>query len=133
MAARKTAIDKMSDAVMGILNEYGDDIKANLDAITKKSGAEGAKALRRKSREVFQSKDGEYAKGWKYEFRKTRRYAKTTVFNEHYSLPHLLEHSHDIRNKKGGKVYGQTDPHPHIAPVEKELVDTYEREVLKKL
>lgn len=117
---------------MGILNEYGDDIKANLDTITKKSGAEGAKALRRKSREVFQSKDGEYAKGWKYEFRKTRRYAKTTVFNEHYSLPHLLEHGHVSRNGTG-RTFGQVPGREHIQPVADDLVETFEREVVSKL
>lgn len=130
---RKTPIDRMNKAIMDELNKYGDDIQANLDAITKKAGAEGAKALRRKSKSVFPGGSGEYASGWKYEFRKTRRYAKTTVFNEHYSLPHLLEHPHTIKNQKNGPVYGQTAPHVHIKPVEEELVDTYEREVLRKL
>lgn len=131
--AKKTPIDKLSEAISGILEEYAEDVQASLDVITKKSGAEGAKMLRRQSRQAFKGGTGEYAKGWKYEFRKTRRYAKTTIFNDHYSMPHLLEHPHDIRNKKGGTVYGQTAPHPHIALVEKELVETFEREVLKKL
>lgn len=129
--AKKTAIDKMAEAVSGILSEYAEDIQASLDTITKRIGAEGAKTLRRKSREVFPNGSGEYAKGWKYEFRKTRRYAKTTIFNEHYSLPHLLEHPHAIRNGVGS--YGETQAHPHIKPVEEELIKTYEREVVAKL
>ena len=74
-----------------------------------------------------------YAKGWKYAFRKTRRTAQTTIYNEHYSLPHLLEYSHDVKNKKGGRVLGQTKPHPHIAPIADELVRAYQKEVLDKL
>lgn len=129
--AKKTAMDKMAEAVSGILSECAEDIQASLDTITKRFGAEGAKALRRKSQEVFPGGSGEYAKGWKYEFRKTRREAKTTVYNEHYSLPHLLEHPHAIRNGVGS--YGETTARPHIRPVEEELVETYEREVVAKL
>jgi hypothetical protein len=129
--AKKTAIDKMAEAVSGILSEYAEDIQASLDTITKRIGAEGAKTLRRKSREAFPSGSGEYAKGWKYEFRKTRREAKTTIFNEHYSMPHLLEHPHAIRNGVGS--YGEAQAHPHIRPVEEELIETYEREVVAKL
>lgn len=129
--AKKTAIEKMSEAVSGILSEYAENIQASLETVTKKMGAEGAKALRRKSREVFPGGSGAYAKGWKYEFRKTRREAKTTIYNEHYSLPHLLEHPHAIRNGVGS--YGEAPAHPHIKPVEEELVQTYEREVVAKL
>lgn len=128
---KNTAIEKMSEAVSGILTEYAEDIQGSLDAITKRMGAEGAKALRRKSREAFPGGSGEYAKGWKYEFRKTRREAKTTIYNEHYSLPHLLENPHAIRNRVGS--YGETPGRPHIRPVAEELVETYEREVVAKL
>ena len=131
--ARKTPIDQLGTAISGILNEYGDDIQRNLDIITKKMGAKGVQALRRESKAKLKQHTGEYAKGWKYEYRKTRRHSKTTIFNDHYSLPHLLEYSHDVKNRKGGPVIGQTAPHPHIAPVEKELVEAFEREVLSKL
>lgn len=129
--AKKTPVEKLGDAISGILEEYAEDIQASLDAITKKMGAEGAKALRRQSRQAFPGGTGEYAKGWKYEFRKTRRYATTTIYNEHYSLPHLLEHPHTIRNGVGS--YGETPAHPHIQPVADELVEKYEREVVSKL
>ena len=118
---------------MGILNDYGDDVQQNLNVITKKMGQKGAQALRKESGVKLVQHSGEYAKGWKYAFRKTRRTAQTTIYNEHYSLPHLLEYSHDVKNKKGGPVLGQTKPHPHIAPIADELVKAYQKEVLDKL
>lgn len=130
--AKKTPVEKLGDAISGILEEHAEDIQASLDHITKKMGAEGAKALRRQSRQAFPGGTGEYAKGWKYEFRKTRRYAKTTIYNEHYSLPHLLEFGHVTRNGTS-RVLPRTPAHEHIAPVEAELVEAFEREVVAKL
>ena len=130
--ARKTPLDQLADAIGDILNEYEDDIQANLDTITKEMGKKGAAALRKESRQVLKVHSGDYAKGWKYEFRQTRRYAKTTIFNEHYSLPHLLEHGHVNRNGTG-RVFGSTPAHEHIAPVAEMLTESYEREVLDKL
>ena len=115
-----TTIEK---AVNRILKDYGDDVARNVDIITKKMGAAGARALRRKSRQVLKSRTGKYAKGWTHGFRKTRRYARTTIYNEHYSLPHLLEHGHKTRN--GGRAKAI----PHIAPVE----DWAEAEAMKAI
>ena len=130
--ARKIPLSQLSDAISGILNEYGDDIQTNLDIITKKMGAKGAQTLRKESRQKFPNGTGEYAKGWKYEFRQTKRYAKTTIFNEHYGLPHLLEHGHVTRNGTG-RVYAPTPAHEHIKPVAEKLVEIFEREVMNKL
>lgn len=127
--ARKTAIDKLAANVGKILEEYAGEISDNLDAITQQMGQKGAQALRQSSKEKLKQHTGEYAKGWKYEFRQTKRMkmGTTTIYNEHYSLPHLLEHGHAKRG--GGRVPG----HPHIAPVADELVETYQREVIEKL
>ena len=130
--AQKTPIDKLADAISGILNEYEDDVQDNLALITQKFGQKGAKALKQASRETFPNGTGEYANGWKHEFRKTRRYAKTTVFNEHYSLPHLLEHGHATRNGTD-RVYPPTPGREHIKPVADKLAETFEREVVDKL
>ena len=128
----KTTIDKLGDAVAKVLSEYEDDIRRNLDIITRRMGQKGAEALRRKSKEVLKLRTGEYAKGWKYAYRKTRRAAATTIYNEHYSLPHLLEHGHVTRNGTG-RTFADTPAHEHIAPVEEALVNAYEQEVLSKL
>lgn len=130
--ARKTPIDKLGEAVMGILEEYQDDIGANIETITRKMGQKGAQALKRQSKKAMKQQTGKYAKGWKYDFYTTKRYSKTTVHNEHYSMPHLLEHGHATRNGDG-RVYPDTPAHEHIAPVAESLTGAYEREVLSKL
>lgn len=121
----------MEKAAKRILKGYGEDVKRNVDAITKRMGQAGARALRKKSGEVLKG-TGEYAKGWTYAHRQTRRYSKTTVFNDHYSLPHLLEHGHVTRNGTG-RTYGETPGHEHIRPVAEDMVNTFEKEVIDKL
>ena len=130
--ARKTAIDKLAEGVNKILKEYDDDINANIDLITKAMGKEGAKALRASSRQNLKKHTGEYAKGWKYAYRKTRRYAKTTIFNEHYALTHLLEYGHVTRNGDQ-RTYPRTPAHVHIAPIADEITQTFVKEVQSKL
>jgi len=128
----RTPIDRLGAAVQGILNEYQDDIEANLETITKRMGQKGAQALRQQSKKALKQDTGEYAKGWKYDCHKTRRSSKTTIYNEHYSLPHLLEHGH-VTDNGTGRTYPDTPGHPHIAPVAEALTETFEREVLEKL
>ena len=131
--ARKTPIEQLNKAVMGMLSEYAGEVGENLGKITEEIGKKGRQALRKESREKLQSHSGKYAKGWQVKVEKGRMKTTATIYNEHYSLPHLLEYAHDVKNRKNGPVLGQTKPHPHIEPVEKELVELFEREVLKKL
>ena len=135
--ARKTALDKLNEAIAGMLSEYGEDVGKNVGEIAERIGKEGVKALRRKSRETFPVKrgrktTGNYARGWKAQVEKERLRTKVTIYNDHPALPHLLENGHITRNQTV-KTYAPTPGHPHIAPVEKELVETFEREVLRKL
>lgn len=129
--ARKTPIDQLNKAIMDMLTEYGDDVAGNMEKIVETMGKKGKQALRKESRRALKSDTGEYAKGWQVKIDRERLKTTATIYNDHYSLPHLLEYGHEIVNKKGGP--GQAAPHPHIEPVEKELVETFEREVLKKL
>lgn len=131
--ARKTPIDQLSKAITDILNEYAGEVGENLGKITEEMGKKGKQALRRESKVKLKTHTGDYARGWQVKIDKGRLKTTATIYNDHYSLPHLLEYSHDVKNRKGGPVIGQTAPHPHIAPVEKELVEAFEREVLSKL
>lgn len=130
--ARKTAIDKLNEAIAGILNEYGENIRDNVGEIAEAIGKKGVQALRRESRSKLKEHTGKYAKGWKMQVEKGRMGTKVTIYNEHPALPHLLENGHVTKNQTG-KTYARTPAHPHIAPVEKELVETFKREVLDKL
>lgn len=134
---RKTAVDKLNEAISGILEAYGQDVDKNLGRIAEDIGREGVKALRRKSRETFPVKkgrkiSGDYAKGWKMDVKRERLKTTVTLYNDHPALPHLLENGHATKNQTG-KSYRRTPAHPHIEPVEKELVEAYEKEVLRKL
>ena len=131
--ARKTPIDQLSKAITDILNEYAGEVGENLGKITEEMGKKGKQALRRESKVKLKTHTGDYARGWQVKIDKGRLKTTATIYNDHYSLPHLLEYSHDVKNRKGGPVIGQTAPHPHIAHVEKELVEAFEREVLSKL
>ena len=128
---KKTPIDKLADAVSDILSEYGDDVQGTLDIITKRMGSKGVSALKQQSRAKLKVQaNSKYVNGWKYEFRKVKRYAKTTIFNEHYSLPHLLEHGHALR---GGGRSGFVEGREHIAPVETKVIEQFERELINDI
>lgn len=131
--ARKTPVDQLNRAIMGMLTEYGDDVTGNMGKIVEEMGKKGKQALRKESRRALNTVTGEYAKGWQVKVDKQRLKTTATIYNDHYSLPHLLEFGHEVKNRKNGPVIGQAAPHPHIETVEKELVETFEREVLKKL
>lgn len=131
--ARKTPIDQLNKAIMDMLTEYGNDVTGNMEKIVETMGKKGKQALRKESRRALKTDTGEYAKGWQVKIEKGRLKTTATIYNDHPALPHLLEYGHEVKNKKNGPVTGQAAPHPHIEPVEKELVETFEREVLKKL
>ena len=133
MAARKTPIDQLNKAIMDMLTEYGNDVDGNMEKIVETMGKKGKQALRKESRRALKTDTGEYAKGWQVKIEKGRLKTTATIYNDHPALPHLLEYGHEVKNRKNGPVIGQAAPHPHIEPVEKELVETFEREVLKKL
>ena len=131
----KTPIDQLNRAISGILSEYAEDIQGNVDQIAEQMGKKGVQALRKEARRVLKpSKSGksEYTRGWKMQVEKGRLSTKVTIYNEHPGLPHLLEYGHVTRNGTG-RTYAPTPAHAHIAPVEKELVQTFEREVVAKL
>ena len=130
--AAKTPIDKLASAISDILEEYGDEITDNVGEIAIAMGKKGVQALRQESRTKVQEQTGEYARGWKSTVDHGRLSTTVTIYNEHYGLPHLLEHGHVIRNGTG-RVYGEVRGREHIAPVEEELVEAFEREVVEKL
>lgn len=134
--ARKTALDKLNDALSDILNQYAGEVQDNVAQIAEDMGRRGVQALRAKSRETFPVKggksSGKYARGWTMQTEKTRLGATVTIYNEHPGMPHLLEHGHVNRNGTR-RTFGQTPGHEHIKPVADELAETFEREVVSKL
>ena len=128
----KTPIDKLSDAISAILNDYAEEIGDNVGEIAVELGKKGVKTLKQQSRAEFPKGTGEYAKGWKSQVDRGRMATTVTIYNDHYSLPHLLEHGHVTRNGTG-REYGTVPGREHIKPVADKLVETFEREVVSKL
>jgi len=124
--SKLTPIDRLQAEVSAILEEYGDEVAENLDEITKEVGKKGAKALRSSSKGSFGG-SGKYARGWTYEVEESRLGTTVTLYNRTPGLPHLLENGHAKRG--GGRVPGRS----HIAPVEAELIESFEKEVTSKI
>lgn len=126
--ARTVPIDRLKDEIDNILAEYAEGVSADLSAAVKKVGASGAKALRAESKRTFPRGSGRYAKGWTVTTTQSRSGASAVIHNRDLpGLPHLLEFGHANRN--GGRTEGRV----HIAPIEKEVVEAFEKEVLNAL
>jgi len=122
----KTTLDTLADDIGKILEEYQDDVKQNLDQITKQIAQKGQQALKNESKSKF--KGDRYWKGWKVDLQVGRLDTKATIYNASLpGLPHLLEKGHAKRN--GGRVEGTV----HIAPIEEKLVAEFEKQVRSKL
>lgn len=137
--ASKVTLENLGSEIQKILKDYENDVLDNMDVITKKVGQKGAKILRDESLAKFPSSGmhkQRYGETWTYKADHKRLYTTVTIYNRQAGLPHLLEHGHVSANGTGRNY--QTDKAPvagreHIAKVEKELVQQYEREVIQKL
>ena len=127
----KTPLDKFSAEIAGILEEYADDVQSNLEEITKEVGKKGAKAVQAQAKATVGGKM--YASGWTSQVEATRIGTTATIYNKaRPGLAHLLEHGHVSRNGTG-RTFGRVPGHEHIAPVEQELVDEFQKELEKRL
>ena len=120
--ATKTPIDKLDAAIMDILEEYAEDLQRNVDEAAVRVGKAGANALKATSRQTFGG-SSKYARGWKSAVETGRAGKTVTLYHAIPSRPHLLENGHAKRG--GGRVAGRE----HIAPVEKEITEKFEKAV----
>lgn len=120
-------IDDLSKAYSEILDDFYMMLPEDI-AKAQKAAAKGAvRTLKQTS-----PGDGRYHKGWKTKTEQTRTGASTVIYQgEQPGLAHLLEFGHPIVS--GGRTVGQARAFPHIAPVEAQVVDAYEKELTKVL
>ena len=131
----KLTIDNFGQEIEKLLGEYGDDVLDNLDEATKKIVKQGVKLLRSESKSKFgtsPSRDKKYAASWTTQFETGRMSTQGTIYNTQSGLPHLLENGHVSRNGTG-RTLGKVSGRKHIEPVERKIVEAFEREVKNKL
>lgn len=121
-----TAIDKLNAQIKKILEEYADDVTSNVEEAVEKVGKQGVNTLRSESRQKFNG-TGTYAKGWTRQTNKSRVGSSVTIYNKIPGLPHLLENGHAKRG--GGRVQGTE----HIAPVAKEIAESFEEKIRESI
>lgn len=127
--AKASPVEKLNTEITKILAEYSDEINTNMGIVVRSVCGKGAKALRASASQAVKSSD--YAKSWKSQVTDGRLYTEGVIYSEVPQLPHLLEYGHVVIS--GGRVAGRAKAHPHIEPVAKEIVESFEREVMKKL
>lgn len=123
---KRTPIDKLTQTVSKVLEEYGEEVQDKLDEIVPKLTKKGAQTLRQQSKATFGG-TGKYASGWTTQIETGRVSTQGTIYNKTPGLPHLLEYGHALR--QGGRTKGR----PHIKPVEEALVKEFESKVKKEL
>lgn len=142
--ASKTPVDKLSEEVRALLDDYSRELLVSMDDVIKSVSKAGAKALRAQSKQTFGG-SGKYAKGWTYTVGKDLsgsedtalvsvkgRRIKGIIYNKDVpGLPHLLEYGH--LNRNGARTGSKTPGRPHISKIEDWLVENLESEMVKRL
>lgn len=133
MASKITA-ETLATEVKKILNEYGDEVSANLGEIVTDVTKKGVRALKSESAATFgvvNKRKKKYKNTWTSQMQTSRLSKQGTIYNTQAGLPHLLEHGHAI--VAGGRKLGDVAGREHIAKVEDELIRLMEQEVKSKL
>lgn len=111
-------ISQLSHEINRQLSMYTEDIGERINEAAKDIANEGVKELRQTSPSGTRKKK-KYKKGWKLK-NINNRYI---INNTQYQLTHLTEKSHVTRSG------GRTSAQPHIAPVERKMIQKFERAV----
>ena len=134
MASKKVTVETLAAEVKHILEEYGDEVSANLNEIVTDVTKKGVKALKAESAATFgvsKNRKKKYKNTWTSQMQTSRLSKQGTIYNTQAGLPHLLEHGHAIVS--GGRKLGDVAGREHIAKVEQELIRLMELEVKRKL
>lgn len=121
--SRRTPIDQLGATIQKVLDEYKTNLSENVQDAVKTVTKAGVKAVRGNAKGSFGG-TGKYASGWTSKMETGRTSTQGFIYNGTVpGLPHLLEKDHALRN--GGRYAGV----PHIAPVEQEIIENFEKAV----
>lgn len=121
---KATPHDQLASVITKALEEYAGEVTAGTKGSVKEVTKAGAKAVKQASKKAFGG-TGEYAKSWTYKVETDRVGATGVIYSKQPRLPHLLENGHMLRN---GRFWPGK---PHIKPVEEQIVEDFEKEVMK--
>lgn len=126
MPSTKTTLDRMAAELAKIMQEYGDSVTEATGEAVEAAAKQAQKALRSSSPKL----SGKYAKGWKTEVERGRMYTSATIYNANApGLAHLLEFGHVSKNGTGRTFEPSVPARPHIAAVEEQVVEGFEKEL----
>lgn len=96
------------------INAITEEVAAWSDDIVKAVADELLKEARKNARSAFQDKSGKLRKSIK---KKKSKFGENTMIVQ-ASMPHahLVEHGHNVKVKKDGRVLGHAAAHPFLAP-----------------
>lgn len=126
MPSTKTTLDRMAAEIAKIVQEYGNSVTEATGVAVEAAAKQAQKALRSSA----PKRTGKYARGWKTELERGRMYTAATIYNaDAPGLAHLLEFGHVSKNGTGRTFEPSVPAHPHIAAVETEVVEGFEKEL----
>lgn len=123
-------IDGLGAEIAGIMEAYAADTAEGMKEAARAVAKEAVKELKQTSPEGHGSKKGHYKDGWTSKVESENAGAiEIAVYNRKKpGLTHLLEKGHAKRG--GGR---RVDGIPHIAPVEKQTIEEYEKRLKERL
>jgi len=136
-------VNELAKTMEALMQDYLNATYSNVEFSCKEVASEVVADLM----ETSPANTGQYARNWRNQYDTGNMWAKSTVYNNQYQLPHLLEFGHakvkggrtiyfDADGKKrfkgGHKVYNDfTKARPHVEP-EQEKADELFVKLLKR-
>lgn len=123
---KSVPLDRLAGELAAILKDYEGDVTAGTAEAVQKAAKTAQQALRRVSPK---GATGDYARSWRVEIERSPAFTVATVYSTKPGLPHLLEFGHVSKNGTGRTFEPSVPAHPHIAAVETEVVEGFEKEL----
>lgn len=123
--AKKVPLERLAGELAEILKDYEGDVTAGTAEAVQKAAKTAQQALRSSSPK---GSTGDYARSWRIEIQRSQAFTSATVYSTKPGLPHLLEFGHVSKNGTG-RTFGTVKAIPHIEPVEKQVVEDFEKAI----
>lgn len=124
-------VNELKATVDRILEEYGDECTEIMKEVVPKVSKRNARKLKGVHSGAFKNRSGAYRKGWKTKIIEKRLGVEGIIYNTKAGLTHLLEFGHAV--VRGGRRVGDAKAYSHIAGVNTEAQEEFEKELMEKL